>query len=154
MSDIVFFERPYPSANSILLKGVRPVLVDSGFGSDTDELLSWLLAQGVSPEKLSLVVNTHHHSDHVGGNYRLQNDYGIPIAASYTEAKNINRRDPEACGARWLAQAVEPYTVNRFLHEGDVIGTGGCGMAGDRDAGPHRGAYFAACTGTWCAAAG
>jgi hypothetical protein len=35
---IRFFERAYPSANSILLMGHRPVLVDTGFGSDAPEL--------------------------------------------------------------------------------------------------------------------
>jgi hydroxyacylglutathione hydrolase len=36
----------------------------------------------------------------------------------------INGRDPEACGARWLDQPVEPYAVARPLEEGDVIETG------------------------------
>ena len=72
MTGFAFFQRRYPSANCVLLHGERPVLVDPGFGSDTDALLAWLATQGTPPQTLSLIVNTHHHSDHVGGNHRLQ----------------------------------------------------------------------------------
>ena len=37
-----FLQRAYPSANSILLRGARPVLVDTGFGADAPALLEWL----------------------------------------------------------------------------------------------------------------
>jgi hypothetical protein len=124
MTHLVFFKRRYPSANSVLLHGPSPVLVDTGFGSDADVLEQWLRAQGVAPDRLSLIVNTHHRSDHVGGNFRLQSRYGIPIAAHRLEAALVNARDPEACRARWLDQPVEPYQVQRPLLEGDVIDTG------------------------------
>lgn len=121
---VAFFERPYPSANAALLRGERPILVDSGFGSDVGELEAWLQTQGVSPQHLALVVNTHHHSDHVGGNHALQQRYALPVAAHAWEADLVNRRDPEACVAAWLRQPVEQYRVNRELREGDVLDTG------------------------------
>ncbi len=31
---LLFFERPIPSANTVLIRGPRPILVDPGFGSD------------------------------------------------------------------------------------------------------------------------
>ncbi|WP_312475019.1 MBL fold metallo-hydrolase, partial [Neobacillus sp.] len=42
-------------------------------------------------------VNTHYHSDHVGGNFHLQKNYGVTIAAHKWEADLINSCDPEAC---------------------------------------------------------
>lgn len=120
-----FFERPYPSANAVLLRGERPILVDSGFGSDVAELETWLRTQGVSPQRLALVVNTHHHSDHVGGNHVLQERYALLVAAHPCEADLVNRHDPEACVAAWLRQPVESYRVDRELREGDVLDTGG-----------------------------
>ncbi len=33
----VFFERAYPRANVLLVRGERPVLVDPGFGADPRE---------------------------------------------------------------------------------------------------------------------
>ena len=119
------FERTFPSANMALVRGETPVLIDTGFGSDVEETETLLRAAGVPPEGLSLIVNTHYHCDHVGGNHALQARYGVPIAAHRWEASLVNRRDAEACGAAWLRQPVEPYRVDRLLAEGDTIDAGG-----------------------------
>jgi hydroxyacylglutathione hydrolase len=102
----------------------RPWLVDTGFGAEAPGTAAWLQAQGVPPATLAGIINTHYHSDHVGGNYWFQTRYGLPIAASRQDAALINRRDPAACAAAWLDQPVEPYHVTVPLAEGDVIDTG------------------------------
>lgn len=38
---------------------------------------------------LALILNTHHHSDHTGGNVRLQQDYGAPIIGPKKESHRI-----------------------------------------------------------------
>lgn len=124
MIPVSFFQRLYPSANVVLLHGSRPVLVDAGFGADVPALLRWLDAQGVAPSALSLVVNTHSHCDHTGGNHALQAVHGVFIAAQADEAASVNRRDPDACRAEWLRQPIEPYYVNRPLHDGDLVSAG------------------------------
>ncbi len=121
---VAFLQRPYPSANSVLLLGRRPVLVDTGFGADTPALLTWIATQGVDARDLALVLNTHSHSDHAGGNYALESEFGVPIAAQVDEAILVNTRDPDACRAAWLRQPVEPYQVTRQLQGGDTVGTG------------------------------
>ena len=113
-----FFQRDYPSANSVLLEGERPVLVDTGFGSDADTLLAWLEAPP------SLIVNTHWHSDHVGGNHALGCRFGTKVAAAWLEADAINRGDAGAWEAAWLGQTVAPYAVARALRDGDLVETG------------------------------
>ena len=119
-----FFERPFPSANSILLRGRRPVLADTGFGADGPALLAWLAGQGLQGRDLALIVNTHSHCDHAGGNHLFESSFGTPIAAQVDEAALVNARDPDACRAAWLQQPIEPYQVTRMLHGGDTIGTG------------------------------
>ena len=124
MQPASFFQRPFPSANAVLLRGPRPVLVDGGFGADVPALIAWLHAEGVPPERLTLLVNTHFDCDHAGANHRLAADYGIPVATHRIEADLVNRRDPAACRARYLHQPIEPYRVAWALEEGDVIDTG------------------------------
>jgi glyoxylase-like metal-dependent hydrolase (beta-lactamase superfamily II) len=108
----------------VLIKDERPVLIDTGFGSDISETLSLIEKSGIQPGDLSLIVNTHFHSDHVGGNYYLQKHYRIPIVAHKWEADLVNHRHPEACTSEWSDQQVEPYHVNELLSDGDVIRTG------------------------------
>jgi glyoxylase-like metal-dependent hydrolase (beta-lactamase superfamily II) len=119
-----FIERPFPSANMVLIAGPRPVLVDPGFGSDRAATADLLRGAGIPPERLALIVNTHYHSDHIGGNYALQHTYGLPVAAHAAEAAQVNARDPQTGMAVWLDQPIEPYTVQQPLHDGAEIDTG------------------------------
>lgn len=121
---IQFFQRVFPSANMALIRGPRPILVDPGYGADLATTIALLHEAGVAPESLALIVNTHYHGDHCGGNGGLQARYGTPIAAHAWEAGAINRRDAEACAAAWLDQPVEPYRVQQILHDGDLLETG------------------------------
>lgn len=65
----------------VLRSGGRTIVVDTGAGSDrnrpgmapyfdrrTSDLLGVLAAAGIHPRDVDLVVNTHLHVDHVGGN--------------------------------------------------------------------------------------
>ena len=120
----VFFERPYPSANMVLVRGERPILLDTGYGSDLPETENSLRESGMPPEALSLIVNSHYHCDHAGGNSGLQRDYDTPVAAHRWEADLVNRRDREACGVEWLDQPIEPYRVDQPLSDGDELDAG------------------------------
>ena len=65
---------------------------------------------------LSLILNTHHHSDHVGGNAKLQQEYGAPIIGS---AKEKNRIDG-------LSRTVDHGDVITFSTlRGEVLSTPG-----------------------------
>lgn len=119
-----FFQRTFPSANMVLIQGSYPVLIDTGFGSDIAETGRLLRDAGTPPEALSLIVNTHYHADHSGGNADFQSRYGIPIAAHRWEAAIVNARDADACSARWLGQRVDPYRVDTPLSDGDEIPAG------------------------------
>ncbi|ASK64234.1 MBL fold metallo-hydrolase [Virgibacillus phasianinus] len=121
---IIFFERNFPSANMILINDQLPILIDTGFGSEAIDTEQLIKDAGVQPEELDLIVNTHYHSDHVGGNFHFQQNYGVPIAAHKWEADLANFGDPESCSAEWLDQPVEPYRVDIKLSDNDEIDTG------------------------------
>jgi glyoxylase-like metal-dependent hydrolase (beta-lactamase superfamily II) len=113
-----FQPRLFPSCNLTWLAGPRPILVDTGFGSDLDATL------GTLPGEPALVFNTHWHSDHVGGNAGLAARLGTPIAASAAEGARVNAGDPEAFASDWLDQPVEPYRVDRLVEPGERLQTG------------------------------
>lgn len=123
-AEIIFFERTFPSANMVLIKDEKPLLIDTGFGSDIEETKSLIEGAGVNVIDLNLIVNTHYHSDHVGGNHDLQRYFGTEVAAHRWDAHLINRNDRESGSAEYLDQPIEPYRVNRLLQDGDEIHTG------------------------------
>ncbi|MEU9856254.1 MBL fold metallo-hydrolase [Streptomyces sp. NPDC047974] len=117
---LTWWQRPFPDANTLLLPGRQPALVDSGFVGHADETAAWARANAGT---IDLVVNTHWHSDHVGGNALLQAG-GAAIAAGTPEAEPISRRDPGCCAAEYLDQPVAPYTVDVPLEDGRLLRLG------------------------------
>jgi glyoxylase-like metal-dependent hydrolase (beta-lactamase superfamily II) len=112
--------RPFPDANLLLLHGREPALIDSGFVGHAEQTAAWARAQ---TGHVALVVNTHWHSDHVGGNGLLQ-AMGAGIAASTPDAEAVARRDPGCCLAEYLDQPVSPYTVDEPLRDEQIIRLG------------------------------
>lgn len=117
---VTWQQRPFPDANLLLLTGPSSALVDSGFVGHAEDTAEWANERGGQVE---LVVNTHWHSDHVGGNARMQAQ-GAGIAASVPDAEAITRRDPGCCVAEYLDQPVAPYTVDEALTDGQVLRLG------------------------------
>ena len=120
---LTWWQRPFPDANTLLLPGRRPALIDTGFVGHADETAAWSRAHAGD---VDLVVNTHWHADHVGGNALLQ-ARGAAVAAGTPEAEAITRRDPGCCAAEYLDQPVAPYTVDIPLDDGQVL------LLGDTD---------------------
>ncbi|HUN36823.1 MAG TPA: MBL fold metallo-hydrolase [Trebonia sp.] len=117
---VTWEQRPFPDANLLFLPGRSPALVDSGFVGHADRTANWVRARTA---QLALVVNTHWHSDHVGGNAVLQAE-GAAIAAAVTDADQVARRDPGCCQAEYLDQPVPPYTVDQPLLDGQLVRLG------------------------------
>ncbi|MEM7343369.1 MAG: MBL fold metallo-hydrolase [Chloroflexota bacterium] len=118
---IQFWQRPFPSGNVTLLQGKKPLLVDSGYGSDIEATVDWLQQMGTPPNDLDWLINIHYHADHVGGNHHLQTHYGVQIAAHRWEGLMLNQGNREACSADYLDQDVAPYQVNWLLEGNEIL---------------------------------
>jgi glyoxylase-like metal-dependent hydrolase (beta-lactamase superfamily II) len=77
LSGITVLQRGWLSSNNILIQGAdNTVLIDSGYFSHTQQTLA-LVGSALQGRPLDLLLNTHLHSDHCGGNAALQVAYPL-----------------------------------------------------------------------------
>ena len=76
------FVRDWLSGNNIVLRSPDGhVVVDSGYGKHVPLTLALVASrQGLDGDALAYLVNTHCHSDHMGGNAALKRAYGWCLA--------------------------------------------------------------------------
>ena len=74
-SGFYFFERGWLSSNNFLLvDDEKATLIDTGYVTHADQTLA-LVQSHLSGRSLDKIINTHLHSDHCGGNAKLQAAY-------------------------------------------------------------------------------
>ena len=103
---------PSPTNVGVYLQGQDAILIDSGSDEGAArQILRVLQNRGLN---LRLIINTHSHADHIGGNLFLQKRTGCAVAATREEAVFIENTPLEAAvlyGGYPLA-ALD----NKFLH--------------------------------------
>ena len=110
---------PYDS-NIFLIEGDRPILVDSGTGQGSEEVIRHI--RSACPDGPSLIVATHCHYDHAGGLHDLVETFGCPVYAGWKDAPVIRHPDSRDVAALFGA-AMRPVDV-LDLREGDVLDSG------------------------------
>jgi hydroxyacylglutathione hydrolase len=71
--------------NAYLIRGKRPVLVDTGAPANAPKILAALSEEGYSPRDLALIIITHAHIDHFGSAAAISTATGAPILAAAGE---------------------------------------------------------------------
>jgi glyoxylase-like metal-dependent hydrolase (beta-lactamase superfamily II) len=126
-----------------IVRGAITALVDTGvFGTPTNDVAPALASLGLSLSDVDLVVNTHGHMDHLGGNAEVKDAGGAQIALHRADqpladsndfhAQRLRELYPvidadhlrpsrEAMTMRLLGRAVG---VDRLLDDGDVVDIG------------------------------
>ena len=109
----------------------RALLLDTGMGiSDIKKTISDLTKLPV------IVLNSHTHDDHVGGNWEFDTVYGMDTDFTRTNARG-SREDAQAeitpdqiCGTlpagfAAKAYATKPWKITAYIHDGDKFDLGG-----------------------------
>lgn len=121
-SEIRFIERGWLNSNNILLVGGDgPVIVDTGHHADAYQTATLIEQQGVNPRKLALLVNTHCHWDHFGGNRTLRALSGAPLATSAATADIFARNDRRAMWLSYFNVDTTPLPADVTWRDGDRV---------------------------------
>jgi glyoxylase-like metal-dependent hydrolase (beta-lactamase superfamily II) len=122
---IQVIERGWLSSNNVVLhERTGAVVVDSGYGAHVPQTLA-LLERVLAGKKLARLVNTHCHSDHMGGNAAIQAKYGCRTSIPEGEAALIDRWDERALILAIADQRAERFRYDDTFRDGDTLQMGG-----------------------------
>jgi glyoxylase-like metal-dependent hydrolase (beta-lactamase superfamily II) len=113
---IALFERGWLSSNNILIRGKdHCALVDSGYASHATQTLA-LVTSALHGQPLDLLLNTHLHSDHCGGNTLLQAHYPqLQTLIPPGHAGCVTPWDPVALSYQPTGQTCPPFGYSATL---------------------------------------
>lgn len=122
---VVVLERGWLSSNNVLVRGATSAaLVDTGYATHSDQTLA-LVGGTLGGLPLSLLVNTHLHSDHCGGNSALQQAHPAAVTCIPPgSAEAVRAWDVDALTYAATGQTCPPFTFDRLLSPGETLRLG------------------------------
>ena len=123
---LAVIERGWVSSNNIVLTGGdEAVVVDTGYGRHAQQTVA-LVQQALGGRPLSRIINTHTHSDHIGGNAALRRAYPeARISIPEGDVRVIRDWDEAALHLSTMGQECERFTFDATLAAGEVLTLGG-----------------------------
>ncbi len=115
--------RGYDSNIYLLQNGIT-VLIDAGTGLRSDAVKRKIEDFGVNIEDIDLLINTHAHFDHTGGDLDFLEASDCKILASEPAANALRNADEEEILAGLISGDLEPIPISRTLSENDEIEIG------------------------------
>lgn len=98
-----------PICNVFLVKGARPILVDTGRPKDAGVIEAALRQQGVRLSDLTLLLHTHGHWDHCGSSAQFHEHTSAPLAIHAADADMMRRGDNgRLTPTCWTARLLKP----------------------------------------------
>jgi len=98
-----------------VFNGKNKVLIDTGYVGDFEITRDRIEAAGVGLAEIDLIVNTHCHCDHIGGNKRIYDLSGCEIAIHRIEKDFIDARDGWETWYEFYDQEAEFFPVHIAL---------------------------------------
>lgn len=97
-----------------VLRGRRPILIDTGYPGDDSKIIAALLSLGIEPADLSLIILTHGHHDHFGGAAALQRATGATLAVGLRDAALARMAaEPHYHPGNFMGRLVATFNLTR-----------------------------------------
>lgn len=119
--NLLVLERGWLSSNNILgLEGEQAMLIDSGYVTHAAQTVA-LLESTLAGRRLTRLVNTHSHSDHIGGNAAVAQAFGCQVIVPAGIDATIAEWDEEALLLSPLGQSAARFRHDTTIADGDEI---------------------------------
>lgn len=116
---LFFFESPADGSNVFLLAGKKTALVDSSAKSNSAFLASSVEKTGFDAKQIDLILHTHGHADHFGGDFLFPK---AEIRMHKFDAKFVNACDENFSFAN--AIPADFPKINSFFSENQIVDLG------------------------------
>ena len=119
--------RGWLNCNSVVLRFPGDnVLIDSGYCTHREQTLEKVAGPaGLEAEPLERLINTHCHSDHMGGNAAIASVYGCRITIPAGEVKHVVPWTPQSVWMAQFDQRADPFHFDDTIAPGDTFDGGG-----------------------------
>jgi glyoxylase-like metal-dependent hydrolase (beta-lactamase superfamily II) len=118
------FERGWLSSNNVLMVDpTRTALVDTGYATHAEQTVA-LVRHALGTRPLDLIVNTHLHSDHCGGNALLQQRWPCTTLVPAAEIDHVRPWDETQLSFRATGQFCAPFAASGTIAPGEQLQLG------------------------------
>lgn len=124
-ASLQLIERGWLSANNLLCcAGDNAILIDSGYVTQSARTVD-LVRRALAGRTLTQLINTHSHSDHIGGNAALRAAFGCRITVPAGLDATLAEWDEAALLLSPLGQQAARFKHQDTLAAGDTFEAGG-----------------------------
>jgi len=112
------WQDPYENnCNTYLIQGEVTVPIDPGHSRHVSNLFHWIEEDGISPEKINLVILTHSHPDHFEG---LEAFLDKPVRITMSRQEERYLVESGKYLFEMMGQPIPKFRIDFYLKEGDL----------------------------------
>jgi glyoxylase-like metal-dependent hydrolase (beta-lactamase superfamily II) len=117
----------FQDATSFIVEcGKELVMIDAGAGKGSRAIEANIRGIPLDPARISLLILTHCHVDHIGGVKHFQDAFGCRVAAHELDADAVETGDPSLTAASWYSTKLPRVQVDlRLKGESEVLDVAG-----------------------------
>jgi hydroxyacylglutathione hydrolase len=124
LPDLFFIQRGYLNGNHFVYRSDKPILIDTAYSADFSDTEKALNDLGVNLSQVEMIVNTHCHCDHVGGNRIIQERSNCRIAMHEIGKYFIDMRDSWSTWWKYYVQEADFFRCDVGLRNEDLLSVG------------------------------